>query len=69
MLPMEGLVTTVCIGLGTVFLAATLDSAACVLPSVTLRKLSGYKESTRFIRVIRANPGRSWRRADPGSRP
>jgi BCCT family betaine/carnitine transporter len=50
-LPMAGLVTMVFILLCFVFLATTLDSAAYVLASVTSRKLSGYQEPKRSIRV------------------
>jgi len=50
-LPMPGLVIAVFILLCFVFLATTLDSAAYVLASVTTRKLSGYQEPKRSIRV------------------
>jgi BCCT family betaine/carnitine transporter len=50
-LPMAGLVTMVFILLCFIFLATTLDSAAYVLASVTSRKLSGYQEPKRSIRV------------------
>lgn len=50
-LPMSGLVLAVFILLCFVFLATTLDSAAYVLASVTSRKLSGYQEPRRAIRV------------------
>ncbi len=48
---MSGLVLAVFILLCFVFLATTLDSAAYVLASVTSRKLSGYQEPRRAIRV------------------
>lgn len=51
-LPLGGLVIAVFILLCFIFLATTLDSAAYVLASVTSRKLSGYQEPRRSIRVI-----------------
>lgn len=48
---MSGLVLAVFILLCFVFLPTTLDSAAYVLASVTSRKLSGYQEPRRAIRV------------------
>ena len=50
-LPLSGLVTVVFIVLCFIFLATTLDSAAYVLASVTSRKLSGYQEPKRLIRI------------------
>ncbi len=50
-MPMPWLITTVFIVLCFIFLATTLDSAAYVLASVTSRKLSGYQEPKRKIRV------------------
>ncbi len=50
-MPMPGLVTLVFIILCFIFLATTLDSAAYVLASVTSRKLSGYQEPKRSIRL------------------
>lgn len=50
-LPMPGLITAVFIVLCMVFLATTLDSSAYVLASVTSRKLSGYQEPKRALRV------------------
>ena len=51
-LPMSGLVTGMFILLCFIFLATTLDSSAYVLASVTSRKLSGYQEPKRSIRLI-----------------
>lgn len=51
-LPMPGLITTIFVILCFIFLATTLDSAAYVLASVTSRKLSGYQEPKRSIRII-----------------
>ncbi|MGQ7846914.1 BCCT family transporter [Granulosicoccus sp. 3-233] len=51
-MPMSGLVTVVFIVLCFIFLATTLDSAAYVLASVTSRKLSGYQEPKRVIRIV-----------------
>jgi len=48
---MSGLITTVFIILCFIFLATTLDSAAYVLASVTSKKLSGYQEPKRSIRL------------------
>ena len=50
-MPMSGLITLVFIVLCFIFLATTLDSAAYVLASVTSRKLSGYQEPKRSIRL------------------
>lgn len=50
-LPMSELVTGVFIILCFVFLATTLDSSAYVLASVTSRKLSGYQEPKRPLRL------------------
>lgn len=51
-LPMSELITGVFILLCFIFLATTLDSSAYVLASVTSRKLSGYQEPKRSIRLI-----------------
>lgn len=50
-MPMSGLITIVFVVLCFIFLATTLDSAAYVLASVTSRKLSGYQEPKRSIRI------------------
>jgi BCCT family betaine/carnitine transporter len=50
-MPFPGLATFVFIILCFIFLATTLDSAAYVLASVTSRKLSGYQEPKRSIRL------------------
>ncbi|WP_346301529.1 BCCT family transporter [Halomonas sp. BM-2019] len=50
-LPMSGVVTAVFIVLCFIFLATTLDSSAYVLASVTSRKLSGYQEPKRALRL------------------
>ncbi len=50
-MPMPGLITAVFVVLCFIFLATTLDSAAYVLASVTSRKLSGYQEPKRSIRL------------------
>ncbi|WP_417546799.1 BCCT family transporter [Marinobacter sp.] len=50
-LPMSEVVTGVFILLCFIFLATTLDSSAYVLASVTSRKLSGYQEPKRSIRL------------------
>jgi len=50
-LPMPGLITIVFVALCFIFLATTLDTAAYVLASVTSRKLSGYQEPKRSVRV------------------
>jgi BCCT family betaine/carnitine transporter len=50
-LPMSGLITMVFVVLCFIFLATTLDSAAYVLASVTTRKLSGYQEPKRVVRI------------------
>ncbi|MCT4334567.1 BCCT family transporter [Paracoccus sp. YLB-12] len=50
-MPLSGLVTLVFIALCFIFLATTLDSAAYVLASVTSRKLSGYQEPKRSLRM------------------
>ena len=51
-LPMSGVITTLFVLLCFIFLATTLDSSAYVLASVTSRKLSGYQEPQRKIRLI-----------------
>ncbi|WP_295315278.1 BCCT family transporter [Roseobacter sp.] len=50
-MPAPGLITAVFVVLCFIFLATTLDSAAYVLASVTSRKLSGYQEPKRSIRL------------------
>lgn len=50
-LPMSEVITGVFILLCFIFLATTLDSSAYVLASVTSRKLSGYQEPKRSIRL------------------
>ena len=51
-MPMSGLITTVFVVLCFIFLATTLDSAAYVLASVTSKKLSGYQEPRRSLRIV-----------------
>lgn len=50
-LPLPEVVAVVFIALCFIFLATTLDSAAYVLASVTSRKLSGYQEPKRSVRI------------------
>ena len=50
-LPMSEVITGIFILLCFIFLATTLDSSAYVLASVTSRKLSGYQEPKRSIRL------------------
>ena len=50
-LPFSEVITGVFILLCFIFLATTLDSSAYVLASVTSRKLSGYQEPRRSIRL------------------
>ncbi|MEZ5643555.1 MAG: BCCT family transporter [Burkholderiaceae bacterium] len=50
-LPMSGFITGAFILLCFIFLATTLDSAAYVLASVTSKKLSGYQEPKRALRI------------------